>query len=123
MAFSWGEFLDFANSLNNSADQDFIEARKRSVVSRAYFAAFLIARDYAIEKKMIPPPNENENVHRKVIHAFINSGKKPQVGRRLMTLRGWRNQCDYDLQTRNISSLAINSLKEAKDIIDLINSK
>lgn len=121
MAFDWGDYLGFAEALNNSTETDFVEARKRSVVSRSYYAAYCIARDYAITKYRLTISNQ-ENAHFKVINAFKDRGKKHGVFTCLLELRRWRNNCDYENEVVNLSSIAGNSLQKAKHAIDLINS-
>jgi len=48
MSFNWRHYLDLANYLQNNAEDlpDFEEACYRSVVSRAYYAVYCLARNF-----------------------------------------------------------------------------
>jgi uncharacterized protein (UPF0332 family) len=47
MAFDWRDFLDLAKTLIGQGSNYSTEAASRTAVSRAYYAAFCWARNYA----------------------------------------------------------------------------
>lgn len=121
MTFDWLDFFEFAKFLNLSTETQLEEARKRSVVSRAYFATYLIARDFAVENYNLQF-SIDDNAHQKVINSFKDRGTKHGVYTCLLEFRRWRNTCDYDKSVTNLSSLATNSLQKAKHTIELITT-
>ncbi len=59
MSFNWSEYLNLAQELaGRSTEPPNQEARLRSSISRAYYAAFCKARNYLLGKKY-PVPREN----------------------------------------------------------------
>lgn len=57
MSFNWGDYLSLANALltkPNTPGPE--EAAYRSAVSRAYYAAFCIARNYARDEENLSLP-------------------------------------------------------------------
>lgn len=55
MAFEWETFLAVARRLNLDTNPATRQASVRSAVSRAYYAAFRTARNYAVEHLKFPP--------------------------------------------------------------------
>ena len=72
------------------------EACRRSACSRAYYAAFLVARAALRGAKLTPP---RDKVHSWVIRALKSSANADvkKLGGSLETVRDWRNKADYDL--------------------------
>ncbi|MGK7900010.1 MAG: hypothetical protein AB4352_01100 [Hormoscilla sp.] len=72
MSFNWSEYLGLAQQLAGkaliSATQ---ESRLRSAVSRAYYAAFIQARNYLRDQDGLAIPTWN--THEYVINQFRNS--------------------------------------------------
>ena len=89
-------FYDLASELykNITPDQQdkFMQATARTIISRAYYSAFLIARDQA-------GCTTQESPHSAVI-GYFNKNKNQQyrkIANKLKDLRIRRNQSDYDL--------------------------
>lgn len=89
------EFLKLAETYATGKS----EADWRSAVSRAYYAAFHVARDFLTSLGFVTPRAE-------VAHAFLwrrlgSCGLAPLAlaGSRLNQLRGERNRADYDLNS------------------------
>src|SRR4051794_32933829 len=98
MSFNWLEFLNLAEELaGNSNGSSSQEAKLRSAISRAYYAAFITARNYLRDTEGIRLPF-NKDVHIFVQNQFkYNSDKNRQkIGQWLGILRVTRNQADYD---------------------------
>lgn len=99
MAFAWINYLELAEYLaSGDSEGPFTEeAGKRSAISRAYYAAFCHARNYASSHWGFIPLKTAED-HDKVATLFLNQDDEviSNIGSDLQTLRSWRNKCDYD---------------------------
>ena len=107
------EFLRLAE--NYAAETS--EASWRSAVSRAYYAAFHVARDLMTSLGLVTPRAE-------LAHAFLwrrlgNCGLAPLTlaGSRLNQLRGERNRADYDLNSDLAKKDAQAAVKSAAMVI------
>jgi len=130
MAFSWDHYLDLGENLHlqiingNPSYSAHIEAAYRTIISRAYYAAFRVTRDY-LEKKKIYIPQRTGIDHQNV----KNKSDKvdPIIKANLTRLGQLRTNCDYDNpfpppEVLN-DSLVQDSIYKAKKIIQIINSK
>jgi uncharacterized protein (UPF0332 family) len=104
------------------------EASLRSSISRAYYAAFCVSRNYLRDELHDPRlqrKNSDVNEHKYVADELTNSGDKilTSVGKDLSRLRVYRNQADYEDTVRNIASTTEISIRLADKIIQLIRSK
>lgn len=88
--------LAVAKHLSNRPQGAPAEACRRSACSRAYYAAFLVARAALQQAKLTPP---RDKVHRWVIRALKSSTNADvkKLGGSLETVRDWRNKADYDV--------------------------
>jgi uncharacterized protein (UPF0332 family) len=109
MAIEPVRFYEFASTLYLEAKDD--EAAQRTVVSRAYYSAFLAARARAgITVK-------GGRVHEAVIEHF-HERKDYRLANGLGDLRRQRNQADYDLHLRVTSLQAGAALKQARALLE-----
>lgn len=115
--FDWRGYFELANKLmeDSNIPLDLEEAKLRSIVSRAYYAAYHKAL-ILLEEKLgfqIDKNNKDKSDHRQVIDECKNGGDRRlvDVGVRLETLFSTRNQADYD------DIMPINNEK-AKEVID-----
>ncbi|RLA98419.1 MAG: hypothetical protein DRG83_14520 [Deltaproteobacteria bacterium] len=116
MAFDWREFLELAKDLVDRAGTNYsAEAANRTAVSRAYYAAFCWARNYA-ESRLGFQRRSGVQDHER-LRRYLTAQGKPQMASRLNRLRGWRNDCDYDDQVPNISNRVKSALKTANKVI------
>lgn len=94
----------------------------RSAISRAYYAAFIQARNYLRDQDGLAIPTQN--THEYVINQFRNSAdeERQKIGRQLRRLRQRRNQADYDDTFANLQAIAKTSLKLAAKIIAKLQS-
>jgi len=122
MTFDWTEFLKLARDLHEraeEADLPFVpEAAKRTAVSRAYYAAFCHARNYA-EKRLGFQRSGSGQDHRSLRDFFRgqNIDVFEEVAARLDEARGWRNQCDYDDEVEELEAIVQNAMENAEFII------
>jgi uncharacterized protein (UPF0332 family) len=118
MSFNWSEYLGLAQQLAGksqiSATQ---ESRLRSAISRAYYAAFIQARNYLRDRDGISIPNQQ--THQYVIQQFKNSDDnlRQEIGECLERLRFRRNKADYDDTFVNLLTITKRSLKLAAKVI------
>lgn len=121
MSFDGSGFLTLAHDLANRAlNAQNQEAELRSIIGRAYYAAFLKARFHLKYVDNDPQIPIGSKVHQYVMDQFEQSPDttRQEIGQFLTILRLERNQADYD---ENYPNLAENSqiyLFMADDIID-----
>ena len=116
MAFDWKEFLKLARFLSGESDVRYSrEGAYRSAVSRAYFAAFCYARNYARDNQGFVPTGKWED-HGRLRRHFQDIGRI-DIAFCLDDLRQWRNACDYHDEVQNLRQIAVDAIKNAEDII------
>jgi len=116
MPFDWREYLELARELAGLRGSGYSqEAAERSAVSRAYYAAFCWARNYA-EKNLGFTPKRDPTDHLQLRDHLQNQGY-PKLGSDLNKLRRWRNACDYDDQIPQLRQQVSFSIKVADKII------
>ncbi|MGQ9625942.1 MAG: hypothetical protein ACUVV0_03445 [Anaerolineae bacterium] len=119
MSFDWSKYLYLAQELaGQPTSPSGEEARLRSAISRAYYAAFCKARNYLRdeEKLLVPPGGE---AHRYVRDVFRTSSDSlyRRIGHNLARLRIDRNRADYEDFVVGLSSITVIDLKLAKEVI------
>ncbi len=118
MTFDWSEYLKLACELagkeGSSANE---EARLRSSISRAYFAAYCVARKCLIDKGHGIPGGPTG--HRYICNLLQESifDEEKQAGVDLNRLRIRRNNADYDDFMRTLSAAVEDSLKKSLSVI------
>ena len=124
MSFDWSEYLKLARQLavldGSALDQ---EARLRSAISRAYYAAFCRSRNYLRDTQKGSVPG-GAKAHAYVREQFLNSSveTRKELGENLERLREARNKADYDDNVPGLSGLARTALKWAEDAIASLGS-
>lgn len=113
MSFDPKKFINTAehlSSLNND------EETVRSMIGRAYYAAFGIARD----KLKI---HDKEKVHKKVIDKLLNSSDRNynEAGKSLESLRKSRVSADYDYNSPMRFTRYQNVICDANYIIEKLD--
>jgi uncharacterized protein (UPF0332 family) len=124
VTFDWSEYLKLALELAGQAlTPANKEAKLRSSVSRAYYAAFCKARNYLrdIEGHLIPFGPE---AHQYVCDEFKKSADKlrRKIGWELDQLRTRRNRVDYQDSVTGLPSMARVSLKSTQDVISILST-
>jgi len=97
MSFNWLQYLGLAQQLAGKAQISATqESRLRSAISRAYYAAFILARNYLRDEESISIPERQS--HKFVIEQFKNSSEEVRqtIGKNLARLRFSRNKADYN---------------------------
>ena len=97
------------------------EADWRSGVSRAYYAAFHVARLLLRQCGFAVP--RAEQAHAYLWLRLSNTGRADvdQVGSDLNDLRSKRNRADYDLDRPFPEGEAVNCVQDAEDIVRLLD--
>lgn len=94
------KFLDLATKLLYDTNYD-EEARYRTCISRAYYAAHLFTREKLKKIGIVIIVEKDERkgaIHDKVIEAL--TGKNKKLGEMLFDLRERRGNADYDLNIK-----------------------
>jgi len=121
MKFDWSEYFNLAKELAETSK----EAELRSAVSRAYYSAFCLARNYLRDIQQYPRLWRNItydiNAHKYVAEKFIYNQSKSQImieiGKDLNRLRKMRNKADYEDTMFNLKREARTALMLAQNII------
>ncbi len=100
------------------------ESAKRAAVSRAYYAAFCFARNYA-QDQYGRTKRKSSKEHAELIAFYKVLGTTNQdfgdIAENLDDLRQWRNFCDYDDEImQNLNDLATDALEDAQEIINIL---
>jgi hypothetical protein len=105
-----------AGWFNGNANPD--EPLIRSIVSRGYYGAFLLARNKALLE------NERQDVHLKTVQAYTgaNSEVATKIAGQLDSLRVMRVTADYDLRGTLQREDAVEALELAAEIITDLNT-
>jgi len=124
MSFDWVDYLHLAKELNQiKKEEERVECRKRSAVSRAYYAAFQVAFNLGFDfydefREEYELEESNSGKHEFVSKWF--EFHQPRIGLELKNLRIWRNQCDYDNDVENLDKLVEDGLNKSNKIIEKI---
>jgi len=107
------DFLAVANQLAGGST----EAEWRSAVSRAYYAAYHVARELMEVLGFTVPRAERAHVYLSRRLANCGHSRTRQAGADLNSLRGDRNEADYDLHVQVTPQLAILHVRLAEQIV------
>lgn len=94
--FRWRDFLDLAELLCRQSALGLDEARQRSAVSRAYYAAFNLSKEKAFRRGWKPLGKGRD--HRDLVDWLSRQGLRLQA-RQLEAMRRVGNEADYDLHS------------------------
>lgn len=112
--FEWKEFLNLAEEIFKDAFSD--KAKLRTVIGRAYYSVFCIARDKKGLEGFV-----DGSVHKRVINAYKESAIEgdPKIGNALNALSRKRKDADYEKHAEINPTVANDSIKRAKTILKL----
>lgn len=116
MAFSWEDYITLAEHLNAGNPS---EAQMRSAISRAYYGAFCLCR-----KQKGLSTDRRADIHNRIISLYKSSGDRTEysIGHFLDGLRKKRNDADYDGFYSPTFPMTNMHIKNAKNIVTLLNS-
>lgn len=115
--FAWRSLLDLAERLLVYDPDD---AVIRTVINRAYYAAFNVARDIVEQSEQVP----NLRAHNRVWRWFARHESGPpmerlgQIGFRLSNLR---RQADYEAEAMLTVADAQHAMREARHLVDSLS--
>jgi uncharacterized protein (UPF0332 family) len=115
---NWRDFLLLANRLAASTT----EADWRTGISRAYYAAFHVARRLFAELNFAVP--RADRAHQHLVFRLSNTGEPvvEQAGRDLETLRRLRNRADYDEVPALTQAQSTAAVRLAEGIIQVLDA-
>ena len=122
MTFDWYQYLVLAEYLQDNRDTfPDREACLRAAISKAYYAAFCSARNYARDFDRLVL-NESAQDHGSVKKHYIRAPdpKNRQVGNSLDRLRDSRNQADYLDSIDKLEELAKAAISQSKQVHTLL---
>jgi len=122
MSFDWTAYLHLAQELSGQTTiPPTQEARLRSAISRAYYAAFCKARNHLRDKEGLSIPLTGQ-AHTIIWRRFKNSSDqlRKEIGENLRRLRNDRRQADYDDDVRNLHTLTHKALTRATQVLSAL---
>lgn len=122
MSFDWSETLYLAQDLIGKLTKIFSEeAKLRSALSRAYYAAFCKARNYLQDNTPFIA-STSKDTHWDVLNQFLNDSNtvRRQIGWDLRFLFNYRKQADYD---NNFPRLSLQMVEAALGIAERVISR
>lgn len=121
MSFNWAEYLSVAEGLCGMAitgPPAGLGAQQRAAVSRAYYAAYVSARNRLRDADGVSiPPMGNPHQFVTRHYATQRELQRVQIGIELGRLRRDRNRCDYDDVVSQLPSVTRRSLIRAGQIL------
>ncbi|MGD9896061.1 MAG: hypothetical protein AB7T14_03130 [Candidatus Methylacidiphilaceae bacterium] len=117
MPFDWREYLKLAKELSGTqsvADYS-LEAAYRSATSRAYYAAFCWARNYAKQCLEFKPTRKADDHVR--LSNYLGARGKIELASHLRDLRLWRNICDYEEEVVGLHDMVNTGITYADKVI------
>ena len=119
MDFDWKEYLALAQFLQQHAASTSVqEAAFRSAISRAYYAAFCHARNYARDRHGLALRYTGDDHY--LVKQHFSTRRERGVGHKLTRLREWRNKCDYEDAIPDLATLLASALSEAQTVIAIL---
>jgi uncharacterized protein (UPF0332 family) len=97
-------------------------AEWRTAVSRAYYAAFHVARDLLISLGFRAPQGDRAHGYLWLRLANAGVGAVQAAGNYLNLLRRERNRADYDGHVAVSQAMAANEVQNARDIIQALDA-
>jgi len=120
MSFEWRHFLALAQNLATQAD----EASQRSAISRAYYAAFHIARHYVRRRLPEVRLNKDGAEHFHVWDSLKKSALREEraagiTGKKLYDAR---RRADYDLVGLSFPRATTDALTDARGVLNSLSA-
>jgi SH3-like domain-containing protein len=129
MPFNWEEFIALAKYLNNQTSSgtlsgDLRESADRTAVSRIFFAAHHLAKNYIVIVKKDNRAFQNGTSEYGAVNSYFKrSGYKSPIYKYLTDLREWRRICDHDDEVTNLDYIKSEAFKTVNKFIELLKSK
>ena len=120
MCFDWSEYLRLAEQLAAEAEAgELLQARRRTAVSRAYYAAFHSTMGLLKSRGEYAPQGDGWD-HEGVVRTCSQSSSRGwhPIGNDLRRLRRQRVNADYKAAMEVSDSLVQSAVERARDLID-----
>ena len=119
MSFAWSEYLTVAEALiHGRGTLAPEEACCRAAISRAYYAAFGVARNHARDNEGLSLQRTGRDHQRVLLHYRRRPDRAHQeIAELLFRLRRQRNQADYDDQRPATVTGAHTALRRARQVL------
>lgn len=116
-------FLNLAENLKDSPNDDLFESRIRTSVGRSYYAVFLATRN-KVEKLVEKELEKRRDIHQVLINRLKGSvnSQMAAYGTNLDSLRQYRLQADYRIQTNISTSIAETAFMLANELFTNLKS-
>jgi uncharacterized protein (UPF0332 family) len=120
-SFTWAEFLRVAEALASEAQKDGSEGKRRSALSRAYYATFNAAREYASQKWNFTVKPGEGSAHGKLWNELsFKPGKDAKLASQGKQLLKMRKEADYDKSPPVVDAQVTNGLCIARNAAQLL---
>lgn len=121
MNFNWAEYLQLAQNLVGQEVTASDEAKQRSAISRAYYAAYNEARRFARQQGFQDAQQGN---HRALIDYYLQESRREwrNIGLNLQRLRDLRNTADYAPGFQNVAFQSLAACKLAASLLEQIRT-
>ncbi len=119
MDFAWTKYLSLARFLQTQSETSVgQEAFLRCAISRAYYAAFCHARNYARDRHGLRLRYNGDD--HALVRRHFQARREKGVATKLHDLNEWRNLCDYEDAVTDLPKLLTFALTEAQKIIAIL---
>lgn len=119
MDFDWTNYLSLARFLQTQPDANITEeAFLRCAISRAYYAAFCHARNYARDRHGLRLRYNGDD--HALVRRHFQARRERSVAAKLHDLSEWRNLCDYEDAVNDLPTLLTCALAEAQKVIAIL---
>lgn len=124
MRFDWAEFLGVARLLINEDSFPVTDAKDRSAVSRAYYAAFHLARRHVEENHSGAQIGSGGDMHPGLPKWLATQGAAlAEIGVYLDRMRKHRKAADYtDPDIAGLHSIAYDCVRNCEGVIRILES-
>ena len=125
MSFNWADYLELARNLYASpTTSGREEAALRSATSRAYYAAFHLALEFARAESYLPYHTGDD--HQSLVKYFQRSATdktRKRLGTELDRMRDSRRQADYETTLhQSPRAMADLTIKRAERVVEILKS-
>lgn len=120
--YDWEKYLEFAEQIGNDSAYD-IDTRARIMVSRAYYAAFHLAKNFC--EKMMINISATEATHVAVIKSLKKIPAYSKIGSQLEEFKQKRHKADYNSKWifgMKALTTATQFVKRVRQFIEKLNS-
>ena len=119
MAFDWSQYLALAEDLAVQPDN---EAALRSAVSRAYYAAFCLAREHLLNtNKLFGSRSRRPRLSHRTVWLTYQRDVDRRIGMDGNRLRDLRNLADYEDVVPNLDNAVRSALSTSRRILTSLN--